>query len=285
MTDRSNSRPLVGAAVYVRDLEADGDLRSFLIERDRDVEVQDFLLPDVAADPGAIADRIARARRLLDGHRGRIGIHGPFNGIALDVEDPDIRAIASRRLADAVLAAAELAGPDRAPHVVVHSPFTTWNWHNLDARPGRRQQKIEAAHATLGEAVKRAEASGVTIVIENVEDKEPRDRLELARSFGSDAVRLSLDTGHAHYAHRATGGPPVDVYVRSAGNMLAHVHLQDCDGFADRHWRLGQGNIPWAEVFRAIAALDVQPRLTLELLRPADILPSARFLAEAGLAD
>ena len=169
--------------------------------------------------------------------------------------------------------------------MVVHSPYRTWDWHNLDRGPGERANKIERVHETLREVVKRAEDEGVVIVIENVEDKDPRDRVALARSFDSPAVKVSLDTGHAHYAHGATGAPPVDHYVRAAGAMLSHVHLQDCDGFADRHWQIGRGSIMWHSVFGALAELPDMPRLLLELRESADILPSAKWLAEVGLAD
>ncbi|MBR7518030.1 TIM barrel protein, partial [Mycobacterium tuberculosis] len=91
-------------------------------------------------------------------------------------------------------------------------------------------------HATLAPVVARAAETGVELVIENIEDKDPTDRVTLARTFDSPAVRVSLDTGHAHYAHGSTGAPPVDQYVTAAGNMLTHVHIQDADGYADRHW-------------------------------------------------
>ena len=51
----------------------------------------------------------------------------------------------------------------------------------------------------------------------------------------------------------------------TAGDMLTHVHLQDTDGFADRHWAPGEGNMPWAPVFRALGRLNANPRLILEL--------------------
>lgn len=279
---RLNSLPRVGAAVTVERLEQSPELRRFLIEHNRDVEVQDFLSPSViAGDWKTVA---ARARELLDGHAGRVGIHGPFVSFSLEVDDPEFRSIVRKRLLDGVMACAAVSGPDRQAHMVVHSPFTTWNWHNLNTRPGSRQALFERVHANMGEAVRRASEEGVVIVIENTEDKDPADRLALAHSFASEAVKVSLDTGHAHYAHVSTGAPAVDVYVTTAANDLAHVHLQDADGFADRHWRLGEGAIRWPAVFREIAALDVEPRLIIEVKDAGDILPSAQFLIDHGLA-
>lgn len=151
----------------------------------------------------------------------------------------------------------------------------------LDAWDGAAEAVVERVHANMGAAARRAEAQGVTIVIENIEEKDPRGRVALAASFDSPAVRVSLDTG---YAHGATGAPPVDRYVRAAGAMLAHVHLQDADGYADRHWPPGRGTICWPAVFEQIALLPETPRLILELRDPAEIVPGAERLAELGLA-
>jgi sugar phosphate isomerase/epimerase len=65
--------------------------------------------------------------------------------------------------------------------------------------------------------------------------------------------------------------------------MLAHVHLQDADGHADRHWQIGQGNILWPSVFAAIAALSVKPRLILELADKNCIPASMAYLEAQGL--
>ena len=277
-----NDRPRVGAAVMIKDLENDPALRSWLIGGNRDCEVQDFLIPKTIAGDWEMS--ATRAVELLDGHVGRVGIHGPFYGFALDAADPDVREIVKRRLLAGVAAAAKVSGPNRQSHMVVHSPYTTWDWYNLDTRPGSRAAMIEKVVAIMSEAVTRAENEGVTIVIENIEDKDPRDRCTLAAAFNSPAVQVSLDTGHAHYAHGATGAPPVDTFVRVAGAQLAHIHLQDADGYADRHWQIGEGNISWREVFRAIGELDQEPRLILEMSRAETILPSADWLVANELA-
>ena len=282
MTEGSNTSPIVGAGVRVHDLERIDGLLAFIRDSDRDVEIRGFASADILrGDWSPLAEKV---RGKLDGHRGRIGIHGPFFGFQLDTPDPEIRAIAQARLHAGLDVCLAVTQSPATAHMVVHSPYTTWDWHNLDRGPSDRANKIERVHETLAGVVKRAEDEGVVIVIENIEDKDPRDRVARAQSFDSAAVRVSLDTGHAHYAHGATGAPPVDHYVRAAGAMLSHVHLQDCDGFADRHWRIGQGSIQWPSVFKALAELPDMPRLILELADSADILPSAQFLAEAGLA-
>ena len=45
----------------------------------------------------------------------------------------------------------------------------------------------------------------------------------------------------------------------------SHIHLQDADGYADRHWSLGEGTLPWRSVFAALAKLESNPRLIIEI--------------------
>jgi sugar phosphate isomerase/epimerase len=258
--------------------------RDWLFADARDLELQDFLRPEVLL--GDWQGLVAQARAALDGFEGRLGIHGPFYDLALDTADPEIAPLVARRFVTAVEAASALG----ASQVVLHSPFSTWDWFNFGNTPrsgnapSAREAKLQRVHAILRDAVARAEAEGVTLVIENIEDIDPAFRRDLARSFASDAVRLSIDTGHAHYAHHATGAPPVDYFVTDAGPLLAHVHLQDADGFADRHWPPGRGTVNWHAVFRAIAALPQRPHLVLELRDAADIPAAMAYLEREGLA-
>jgi sugar phosphate isomerase/epimerase len=225
-------------------------------------------------------DRAARAKDLLRGHTGRLGIHGPFWGFSIASKDPEIRAVVRRRMDQGLDACAETG----ATQMVVHSPYTTWGYNNIDLDRNGRGELIDLAHDTLLPTVRRAEALGVTLVIENIEDKNPMDRVQLARSFASSAVKVSVDTGHAYYAHGSTGAPPVDVYIAAAGELLEHVHIQDADGYADRHWVPGEGTIRWPAVFAAIAALPGSPRLMIEIRDKHRIRDAATFLAGAGLA-
>lgn len=271
----------IGAALMVADLP---HYRDWLIAGQRDLEIQDFLLPGVLT--GDWQARVDAAKSLLDGFSGRLGIHGPFYDMTLDMADVEIAPIVARRFETGVAAAAALG----ATQMVIHSPFTTWDWFNFGNNPrvgntpSDFEAKIARVAALLAPAIARAEAEGVTLVIENIEDIDPAQRRILAQCLGSDAVRLSIDTGHAHYAHHATGAPPVDYFIHDAGAMLSHIHLQDADGFADRHWPPGRGTVNWHAVFAAIASLPQRPHLVLELRDSADIPAAMAWLEREGLA-
>jgi sugar phosphate isomerase/epimerase len=267
--------PILGAALPLAGLRLH---RDWILDKQRDVEVQDFFLADVLnGDWKPLADDVLKA---LDGHTGRLGIHGPFWGFNIASKDPDVRAIVSKRMHQGLDVCAHLG----ATQMVIHSPYTTWDYNNLDDHQNARQLTIELTHASIGDAVRRAADMGVVLVIENIEDKDAHIRVDLARSFDSEFVRVSIDTGHANYAHGSTGGPPVDYFVHAAGDMLHHVHLQDTDGYADRHWNPGEGNIRWSSVFRALAGLNSNPRLILEVRNKDTVRAGADHLIALGLA-
>ncbi|MFN6956191.1 MAG: sugar phosphate isomerase/epimerase family protein [Acetobacteraceae bacterium] len=271
----NSALPVLGACMPVAAL---ADHAEWLAEDARDLELQDFCEAEVLNTDWR--ERARAARALLAGHRGRVGIHGPFWGFSVASKDPEVRALVRRRMDQGLDAAAEV----QATQMVIHSPYTTWGHNQIGADERARAEIVSLAHDTLLPAVRRAEALGVTLVLENIEDKDPLDRVVLARSFGSAAVKVSLDTGHAMYAHVSTGAPPVDYYVTAAGEMLDHVHIQDADGYADRHWVPGEGAVNWRAVFAALSRLPQMPRLNIEIRDKTRIRDAAAFLEAAGLA-
>jgi sugar phosphate isomerase/epimerase len=274
-TETSKGYPILGAAVVIGDLER---LHNWVMERQRDLELQEFAYAQVLE--GDWRPLVARYRELLSGHTGRLGIHGPFWGFDIAPHDPDIRQIVRKRLMQGLDVVEALGGT----HMVVHSPFTTWDYNNLDGDPGELEALHARCHLTMRDAVRRAEEIGCELVIENIEDIDPRARIALADSFASKAVRISVDTGHAHYAHYSNGAPPVDHYIIAAGKKLGHVHLQDADGHGDRHWAPGEGTILWRSVFDAVARHCDNPRLILELKDKGRLVQAATYLESLGVA-
>ncbi|MBC9206954.1 sugar phosphate isomerase/epimerase [Roseomonas aerophila] len=269
-------RPILGAALKLAGIRQH---RDWLLEKQRDLELQDFHTAETLE--GDWRPLVEETRKLLDGHTGRLGLHGPFWGFKLDSHDPAIRAIVTRRLLQGLDACAALG----ATQMVIHSPYTAWDYNNLDNSRHGRDELLERTHQTLRDAVTRAAESGVVLVIENIEDRDPHARVALAASFNSPAVKVSIDTGHAHYAHGSLAAPPVDYYVHAAGDALNHVHLQDADGYADRHWNPGEGTIRWQAVFAALSRLGSNPRLILEVRDATTLRKGTAFLEQLGLAE
>lgn len=270
------SLPLtIGAALPVHRL---ADYRDWLFDKNRDLELQSFHAADVLE--GNWRDLADQANKVLDGFQGRIGIHGPFWGFDICSKDPAIREVVTRRMMQCL----DVCEAVNARQMVIHSPYNPWMYTNALNYDDGDAWVFEETHNTLDPVVKRAEDLGVVLVIENIGDVDIHARIKLAESFNSASVQVSVDTGHAHLAHGSQRAHPVDYYIKAAGNMLRHVHVQDADGWADRHWAIGEGNILWHSVFRAIAALDSDPHVVLELRDHDGIPASMKFLEAAGLA-
>lgn len=269
-------KPLkIGACLTLDALAAH---RDWLFGAGRDIELQDLIRPDLAvADWMAWA---AEARAALQGHAGRVGLHAPFVGLDIDNGDAELRGLITARYVASVDACAAVGGD----HLVLHSPYNAWYRNHALSRPGYARDKMDLVHAVLDPVMARAESAGVTLVLENIEDTDPATRRALAADFASGAVQLSVDTGHAQLAHREAGAPAVDAFITDAGDALAHVHIQDVDGYADRHWPPGRGEIPWIAVFEALSACRNDPRLLLELRDPAEIPEGFAYLRDLGLA-
>lgn len=264
----------IGACLKANEI---ADHRNWLFDAERDIELQDF--GSYIGLTTELEGRIAAAQAALDGHNGRVGIHGPYEGLDMDNKDPELRPLISARFLKALEAADRIG----ARQMVLHSPYTRWYKWNLFNKPSYAQTVLGRVHDIMGPVVKQAEALGITLVIENILDVDPATRREMADSFASDAIALSIDTGHAHLARRMSGAPPVDYFVRDAADQLQHVHLQDLDGHADRHWAPGEGEIHWVEVFRALGDCQSAPHLVLELRDKADIPKGFAYLQSLGL--
>jgi sugar phosphate isomerase/epimerase len=275
MNENVDDIPVVGAALTLAEFQVN---RALMEDGDRDLELQDFHRPELMV--GDIVGRAKAAALQLEGYRGRVGIHGPFWDFTIANWDPEVRALVQRRMHLAL----DVCGTIGASHMVIHSPYGDWDHNNVDNYPNAREALFARCHDTMRGVVERAAALGVELVIENVEDIDPTARVQLAASFGSPAVGVSVDTGHAHYVHGSRGAPPVDYFIKRAGPALRHVHLQDADGFADRHWAIGDGTINWSAVFAALRHIPGRPRLILELRDKSALRRSIAYLTSKGYA-
>ncbi|PRY89349.1 sugar phosphate isomerase/epimerase family protein [Donghicola tyrosinivorans] len=263
-----------GAAVTYDDF---GHLKDWLCEANRPIEIQDFVYPDVIVeDCTALVEAYQKA---LDGHKGPRGIHGPFFGLDLSNPDRDIRAIVQQRFMKGL----EIAEALSATHMVIHSPFTFWHHLNRRNYPNVIPDMYEAAADCLTPVLAHAGNIGCTLMLENIDDTDPATRVDLVRQIDHPNLKVSIDTGHADLAHNNYSAPPVNDFIAAASGVLGHVHLQDVDGYADRHWHPGEGDINWSPLLKALERLEECPRLILEVRRYTDQLPKTVAWLE-GLA-
>ena len=268
--------PLLGTAVTLNTFPA---IKDWVCGPGRAIEIQDFCAIGVLErDP---SDMIAAWKPLLDGHTGPRGIHGPFFGLDIATHDTEVRGIVQKRMLHALDVATALG----ADLMVIHSPFNHWHQLNRMNYPDVYPSLMDCSAACLAPVLARAADTGCTLVLENCDDTDPFARVDLVRRVDHPNLKVSLDTGHADICHGRYDAPHVVDYIAAAAGSLGHVHLQDVDGYADRHWHPGDGRIAWTPVFAAIRALAQTPRLTLEVRRDPHRLPATVARLEAmGLA-
>ncbi|MEM7800427.1 MAG: sugar phosphate isomerase/epimerase family protein [Chloroflexota bacterium] len=267
----------VGAALRSSELAKHAD---WILEANRDLEIQDPVLPMLLDGNWKLQTK--EINSILDGYGGRIGIHGPFINMPINAFDRKIREVVQLRIDQALDFAAEINGT----HMVVHSPF---DYFGGPFRPlSDRDWPLVATNSTLetlSPAVEKAKSIGLTIVIETIHDKNTLLLLDLVRAFDTETVRLSIDMGHVYINHHIAHGPSPDEWAAEAGDLLAHVHIQDTDGLSDRHWAPGKGNINFYPFFEEVRKLETTPRLILELKDKSMIPAGAVWLIENGHVD
>lgn len=246
----------IGIAV---NLKSFNELKTWIMAENRPIEIKDFIYPHVITSDSR--DLIFQYQKALDGYGGEFGIHGPFFGLDIATPDPDMRKIVQKRLTKGLTICDALG----ATHMVVHSPFNDWHRLNRGQYPRLIPSVLKDMEICLSPILDIAEKIGCTLVLENCDDTDPNMRKQAISEINHPNFKISIDTGHAQLTHTNYSAPALVDFIGSASEDLAHVHLQDVDGYADRHWHPGDGVINWLPVLEAINKLNVAPRLVIEV--------------------
>ena len=257
---------MIGAAVTLRNID---HVFPWLCEQSRPIEIQDFTPPNLSE--GSLADIVATYRPMLKSHRGARGLHGPFFGLDLGNLEKAFQQLISKRF----LTALEICEQLSCEFMVIHSPFNDWMKVNRRQYPQVKPGTITAMADILEAPLQRAANIGCTLVLENSDDTDPMMRMDAICEIDHPNLKLSVDTGHAYLSHCNYKAPPVVDFIAAAENCLAHMHLQDCDGYADRHWLPGEGSITWPAVMDALKASASTPHLIVEVRTNMHRLPRA----------
>ena len=128
-----------------------------------------------------------------------------------------------------------------------------------------------------------AEASGTALWVENMPFAylpAIGGLMDTLTQYGNDAVRIVYDVANAYFI-----GEDFADGLRQCRERLALVHLSDTGAQVYRHDPVGLGTVPFADVPRALAAVDYTARTMLEIISrdpDRDIVASARKIALLG---
>ncbi len=231
-----------------------------------------FAVWEIFAEGRQYLDEIeTRFRELTPSYGLRFTAHAPVSDINLASFQPEIRALALKILRRTVEAAGRLGIPRVTVHPGLRMPIARWDDDRL------RRLTLESAE----ELARLGHEQGVEVCLENMANnwvhtfQEPR---WFERVFGHiEHLRFCFDVAHAHTMGRAV----VDAYTRDFARHAGNVHLSDNDGGMDRHWVIGTGTVPIADVLRGLGSRGYQGNYVIEannLEEGVESLPRVRAM-------
>jgi sugar phosphate isomerase/epimerase len=189
------------------------------------------------------------AECLADAGRS-VTFHAPFMDLRPGALDPRIRQISLDRLRQVF----DLIPWFKPRSVVCHASFDEKYYVSAEA------QWLEHSLATWRTLLGCITGTGTVIALENVYERDPEPLRRLLDALGSPQVRFCFDAGHAN----VFGGVPPACWIEELGDLLGEIHIHDNHGTADEHLPVGEGNIPFRELFAAVRKRSLKPLLTVE---------------------
>ena len=117
------------------------------------------------------------------------------------------------------------------------------------------------------------------LFLENTLETDPSPLTDLLAELTGYDAGFCLDVGHWFSFGKGWQRRDLAQWLVALRPHLRHLHLHDNDGSGDQHLGLGQGAIPWDELFQGLQALGLQPTQTLEPHTREDLEHSLEFLA------
>jgi sugar phosphate isomerase/epimerase len=201
--------------------------------------------------------------------------HGPYLHVDCGIADSQQRRHSVAHIASFIAPLSALG----AACVVVHPNRHT---NREDPRLSR-----ERTRESLKELADHAAEHRIRIALENVPFYGRRrvgdsvgELLEIIGDLPAHVVGICLDTGHAVLA----GRDPVEE-LKTGGQRIFHLHLQDNDGRQDLHRVPGDGVIEWDDFVETMARIKFSGSATIEVVSApaadgaADLLDRCRQLA------
>ena len=191
--------------------------------------------------------RLANARRHLEAHDIRIGLH-TLSAVNVAETSPFVTSATDAYFAAYMDAAKKLG----AGWIVVHGGYH----FGADKRV-----RMEAAVARIARAAKAAEKKKLKLLLENLNPEPEQAEMHYLASdlqecqyyferLDSPALGWSFTVNHAHIRPNSIDAFMAGLDMRRCGE----VRLADCRGTHEEHLRPGEGTIDFGAMFAAIEA-------------------------------
>lgn len=177
-------------------------------------------------------------------------IHAPFMDLSPGGVDRKVRKATIERLNQTI----DVATIFHPQMIVFHPGYNKWFFD------GKVNLWLDNSVKTWEPLVKKAEALGMDLAIENIFEEDPSGLEKLMAALHSPHFNFCFDTGHFNLFSTTTMRHWFDIL----GKYLKEVHLHDNFKETDDHLPIGDGNVDFDLFFRLIKEYDITPIYTIE---------------------
>lgn len=231
-------------------------------------EYNDFFVPDLLDDTGALKKRIAMYKELQRPQRTDT-LHGAFYDIIPFSWDRRIRAHSVYRMQQSV----EIAGELGCRAVIFHTNVVP----GLVGDEKYRGNWLNEMADTMRTLFKQDDR--IEIYCENMFDESPYELADLAKLLQEEKrFGVCLDIGHVMLTTNR-----LEEWFAALGDYVRHFHINDNRLKRDDHLALGAGKIDWQQTFALMQKYQLCDRsILLEVKGVEKIEASLDYLKRNG---
>ncbi|UCG68244.1 MAG: sugar phosphate isomerase/epimerase [Thermoplasmata archaeon] len=177
-----------------------------------------------------------------DSYDLQYSVHAPFSDLNIASLNPKIRESSIAQIEDSIRISSELDIRLVTIHPGYKSPLGAYFAGKIE----------ETNKKSLKELDRAGEEHGVVLALENI----PKmwislcsDADEMKGLIEGTNLKICFDLGHAHISDAVKG-------FLDLKENIANLHLHDNHGDKDRHMILGEGNVPFTEILRALRGYE-----------------------------
>jgi sugar phosphate isomerase/epimerase len=128
------------------------------------------------------------------------------------------------------------------------------------------EESLKYALNSLEVIVAKADELGINLCLENMFPRyqsffEPESFVDIFKKYPN--LKLTLDTGHANIDNQ--DGRRTLNFIKQLGHRIGHVHISDNLGKRDDHLPIGEGNIDFPKIIKALKKSGYNDTVTLEV--------------------
>lgn len=217
-----------------------------------DAVIERRINPEIYVDADALesisSESIERAAERLLENGIRVTLHSAYMDLNPGARDEEIRKTSVRRVIHSI----KLSLPFKPLMVVCHPGYFDYNYSF------NYKVWVERAYRSFSEIGEECSKHGLKVAIENVFERNPDNLYELLLKLPENTFGFCFDPGHANLFTEV----PMIEWLNALGMRLFEIHIHDNNGKYDEHLPLGDGRIPYDEIFQAINKKN--PVFTLE---------------------